>query len=362
MSRVLIEGVDSYGSESLNRFIYDYLAPSAERLRKCSLILVKPNLLLAAPPDRAITTHPAVVDAVITELRKFTDAEIVLGDSPGANFKNYNIVLDKTCMTPVLEKHGIEAVRFESSAPSSREGRVYASIGDRADLIVNVCKLKTHSLTGLTLAVKNMFGLVPGTAKVGYHREHPVDSDLAANIYDLFTFFKGRMLNIMDGITAHEGDGPSRGRAKDTGIMAASDDAVALDIAVTRLLGFEEGFCLTNAAAVENGYDSSSIEVTAENVPEGSSIKRPISKMRNILPGFLKKYLAEQVYVKPVIIGEKCIKCRLCVKSCPVDAISEGELFSIDHDKCVECFCCHEVCESDAVGVKRSLLHRMFVK
>lgn len=104
--------------------------------------------------------------------------------------KNLNI--PKELLSAVRE-HGIEAVRFESSAPSSREGRVYASIGDRADLIVNVCKLKTHSLTGLTLAVKNMFGLVPGTAKVGYHREHPVDSDLAANIYDLFTFFKGRM-------------------------------------------------------------------------------------------------------------------------------------------------------------------------
>ncbi|MGE4497271.1 MAG: DUF362 domain-containing protein [Deferribacterales bacterium] len=360
MKKVSLSTAKGYSDPAVVSFIDSFFSLHAQRLAEAGKILLKPNLLLAAPPERGITTHPLFVEAAVTALKKYTDAELFLGDSPGANFGKYETVLKKTGMAEICEKHGIRTVRMEASAPKIRNGRVYAPAADEADIIINTAKLKTHSLTGLTLCVKNMFGLVPGNAKVGYHREHPDDRELAYNIYDFFSMFEGKILNLLDGITAHEGDGPSRGKPVHLGLMAASSDAVALDAAVTRLLGFDEDFCLTTLGAKRAGYDTSLIQA---DMPAGRfRVKIPVSKKVPVLPEFLKSWVSDRVFVKPFIITEKCIKCRLCVKSCPVDAIrTDGEFF-IETDKCIECFCCHEVCESDAVGMRRSFLHKVFVR
>ena len=360
MKTVKLDIAKGYDDPAVVSFIDSFFSRHAGRLEEAGTILLKPNLLLAAPPERGITTHPLFVEAVINVLRKYTKSELILGDSPGANFGKYETVLNKTGMADLCAKHRIKTVRMEASAPKMKNGRVYAPAADEADIIINIAKLKTHSLTGLTLCVKNMFGLVPGNAKVGYHRAHPDDRELAYNIYDFFSMFEGRVLNLLDGIIAHEGDGPSRGKPVHLGIMAASNDAVALDAAVTRLLGLDEDFCLTTLGAKRKGYDTSDVQA---DKPEGQfRIKIPVSKRVPVLPDFLKSWVSDRIFVKPFIISEKCIKCRLCVKSCPVDAIRSDDEFLIEPEKCIECFCCHEVCESDAVGMRRSFLHKVFVR
>jgi uncharacterized protein (DUF362 family) len=362
MSKVWVNSAESYGSPETDSFLDSYFSSNSGRLKHAARILLKPNLLSATPPDRAVTTHPDFVRAVVKSVRKYTDAELLIGDSPGANFGRYDHVLEVTGMAGVIAECGLAKVRMEACVPASKNGRVYASVADEVDLIVNMAKLKTHSLTGLTLAVKNMFGLVPGTGKVGYHRNYPVDTELAFNIYEFFTIFQDKMLNVLDGILAHEGDGPSRGKPVLLGIVAASDDAVALDAAVTRLLGLPEDFCLTTLGAKEKGCDTSLIEVENACSRKKYSIKTPVTKRIPALPPVIKKWVSEKVFVKPFILEEKCIKCNLCVKSCPVDAIRTGGVYRVEPNKCVECFCCHEVCESDAVGMRRSFLHKVFVK
>ncbi|PLX69689.1 MAG: hypothetical protein C0603_01795 [Denitrovibrio sp.] len=248
---------------------------------------------------------------------------------------------------------------MESFEPVQKDGFLYSSLADEVDIILNLAKLKTHSLTGLTLAVKNLFGLVPGTSKVSYHRDYPVDTQLGEQIYKYFSVLGHKTMNIIDGILALEGDGPSKGTPIELGIVAASSDAVGLDIAVTRMVGLKDTFCLTSKAALDSGYDASHLEVPEANI---SLLKLPMSKKMH-LPAFIKKIAAQQIYVKPRILNETCIKCMLCMKSCPVDAISiVNDYPFVDKKKCIECFCCHEVCESDAIGLDRSWLHKVMVK
>lgn len=359
MHNVFTAHCGSYQDESLKELIESYFESEKARLRGASRILIKPNLLSATPPERAVTTHPDFVRTVMTILKEYTDAELWLGDSPGANFGKYESVLKTTGMDRAAEDMGVKVVRVEAFEPVSRDGFVYSSLADSVDIILNLPKLKTHSLTGLTLAVKNLFGLIPGFVKVGFHRSYPSDRVLGEKIFAYFNLLGHKTMNIMDGILAHEGDGPSRGTPVQLGIAAASSDAIGLDITVTRMLGLKDGFCLTTLAALKNGYDPSHIETPKTNVP---IIKIPMSK-KIYVPVFLKKFVADGLYIKPLVLNDACIKCMLCMKSCPVDAISVVNKFPfIDKDKCIECYCCHEVCESDAVGLQRSWLHKILVK
>ena len=358
MNSIFKAHCEGYGDEALGKMIENYLKSEKTRLKEAKLILIKPNLLSAAEPEKAVTTNPYFVKTVIEKLQKYTEAELWLGDSPGANFGKYEHVLTVTGMAQVAEETGVKIVKVETFEPVTRDGVVYSSLADKVDLIINLPKLKTHSLTGLTLSVKNLFGLIPGTLKVGYHRDFPQDDILAAQIHKFFSILNGKTLNILDGIIGMEGDGPSKGSPIALGIAAASSDAVGLDIAVTRMVGLRDDFCLTTKAAIQAGYDAEQVDVPETNVP---LVKKPISK-KMYLPPSIKRLLAKQVYVKPVVINEKCIKCMLCMKSCPVDAISMVNDFPfVDKKKCIECFCCHEVCESDAVGLERSWLHKLVV-
>lgn len=358
MNNIYTAHCEGYEDEALRKMIENYFESEAERLKRAETILIKPNLLSAAKPEKAVTTHPKFVDTVIKILKEYTDAKLLLGDSPGANFSNYDKVLNVTGMTKVVSDNNIEIACVESYKPVNLNGIVYSSLADEVDIIINLAKLKTHSLTGLTLAVKNLFGLIPGTSKVGYHRDFPKDEILADQIFKFFSILNDKTMNIIDGIIGMEGDGPSKGTPVELNIAAASSDAVGLDIAVTRMVGFKDDFCLTSKAAIAGGYDKSHIDVPEADIP---LIKKPTSK-KMVLPAFIKGLVAKQVYVKPVVLIEPCIKCMLCRKSCPVDAISivDGYPF-VDKKKCIECFCCHEVCESDAVGLERSWLHRMWV-
>lgn len=359
MNNIFTAQCRGYADAAVARLIENYFKSERDRLKKARRILLKPNLLSASPPERAVTTNPIIIRLAAELLRKYTDAELWLGDSPGANFGRYNDVLHVTGIGPAAVDSGVRVVRVESFEPVTRDGFVYSSLADEVDIILNLPKLKTHALTGMTLAVKNLFGLIPGTAKVGFHRDFPVDTVLGEQIYKYFTLLGHKTMNILDGITGMEGEGPSKGKPVDLGILAASSDAVALDIAATRMVGLRDNFCLTTRAALESGYDSSGINVPETNV---RLIKLPSTKRLYLSPA-LKKLVAKQVYVKPRVLNDKCIKCMLCMQSCPVDAITITEQFPlVDKKQCIECFCCHEVCESDAVGLDRSWLHRLMVR
>lgn len=361
MHKVFLKEVENYSSSDLTLFIDDFFYENRNIFQNIRKILIKPNILQACSPDRGVTTHPEFIEKVVIGVQKIGDFELFLGDSPGANFSNYEDVLRKTGILEICNRHGVKTVKFENYQPVKHGDIIVSSVIDEMDLIINLPKLKTHSLTGLTLGVKNLFGLVPGTNKVNYHRNFPKDTRLAEAIYKIYKIVQAKTLCLLDGIVAHEGDGPSKGTPVKLGIVMGSLSEVALDISVCRVLELKDDFCLTNEAAMSDGFDTA--DIALENKQIRKKIKVPVTKRFIKIPEKLKQVVAGKIYVKPQI-NNNCIKCLLCLKSCPVCAIgfNKNKELHIDTKKCVECFCCHEVCESGAVDLKRSFLHKVMIK
>ena len=164
---------DAAGS-ALDRLLAEsgLLAADAVRGKR---VLVKPNLLTDRAPDEAVTTHPDVLRPVLRHL-KAAGADVSVGDSP-ASTANLRSVLAKSGLGAVCDEEGVPFVSFERAGVQNfTEGGFSFSLAKpvvEADLVVNLPKVKSHSLTKLTAAVKNLYGAVPGYSKTTLHRRYP---------------------------------------------------------------------------------------------------------------------------------------------------------------------------------------------
>ena len=196
-------------------------------------VVIKPNLVSFLPPDKAATSHPVVLNALIRILNE-RGAKITVGDSPGGLFNSVyvNRVYKATGMNSIrgasLNKNFSQSVHHSDSALCATEF-AYTSYLDDADVIINLCKLKTHGMMGMSNAVKNMFGIIPGTVKPEFHFKFPDHNDFADMLIDLNESFKPHLC-ICDAVTGMEGNGPTSGTPRDIGLIAASENPYKLDL------------------------------------------------------------------------------------------------------------------------------------
>ena len=160
-------------------------------------ILLKPNLLAEKPAEAAVTTHPAVVEAVIS-LVKEAGATPVVGDSPGLGSATKNA--NRCGIGDVCRATGTEFVEFTEAVmvenPASHTFKRLEIAREVLDVdgIINLPKLKTHVQMNLTLGVKNLFGCVPGKRKPQWHLTAGIDSlHFAAMILDLYLYLKAQV-------------------------------------------------------------------------------------------------------------------------------------------------------------------------
>ncbi len=358
----------AYDIDTLRSVISTGLAPfggMAAFVSRGDRVLLKPNLLSAKDPSRAITTHPHIVETVAALVRE-AGGEPFVGDSPGGAIRGIERVWENTLMREMAERAGLELVNFEASSSQEIDTGKYKLYIARpvldADVVINLPKLKTHSLTLLTGAVKNMFGVVPGFRKAEMHKIFPKPSEFAAMLVELYSHVRPS-LNIMDAVLAMEGNGPSSGVPKETGLIAVSDDAVAMDAVISEVIGFKPGKIDTTRLAGERGLGVSErerIEVAGDAA--GTVIEDfdlPSNLGMRLIPGPLAKMVAPLVWLKLVIDTEKCTGCGMCFRSCPVKTIVPDEKkFRVVHDECVQCMCCHELCPENAVEINLSWLAR----
>jgi uncharacterized protein (DUF362 family)/Pyruvate/2-oxoacid:ferredoxin oxidoreductase delta subunit len=329
-------------------------------VKKGSRVLLKPNLLFGKSPEKAVTTHPSILRGMIQIVREAGGIPSI-GDSPSVG-----------SLTWTAEKAGIKAVADEMKCPlvefnrpvlpPKGGGKTFKQLEVdqavlEADVIINLPKFKTHSLTLLTLGVKNLFGCVPGPKKPLWHlkagRNQKTFAKILVDIYEVIR----PPLTVLDGIVGMEGNGPNSGRPIPIGLILASGDSLNLDQIACDLLGISRESLLTNRVAFEQGMGRDPIDVLGERVEDLriSSFQFPTLSHPNWnLPGFLSKALKNALTSKPVIDEEVCKSCDRCVEICLPKALArKGEDLVFDYGQCIRCLCCLEVCPEGAITNKQ---------
>lgn len=387
-SKVALVKCESYSFEEVSGAVSQAieLLGGIENLTGCSTadrLLLKPNLLTKASPERACTTHPAVFEAVGSILKDSGYDNLIYGDSPGHPAIKPEKIAEECGLKAPAERLGIPFGRFgEGMKVDFPEGKTADSfvlcreVLD-ADAVINICKMKTHQLERVTGAMKNIFGCVYGVNKGASHAKYPTPEIFARMIGDLVRLVKP-VLHIMDGITAMEGNGPGSGTPKDMNVILVSTDPVALDSVFCHLVYLDPALVPTNVAGQEQGIGTyTDVDVVTVDgsitLSEAAAIYGDSSfdvqrsgEYRGALNAV--RFLAPFLEKKPVIIKEKCSGCGICVKACPVEgkaiSIVNGEgngrgIARYDYEKCIKCYCCQEMCPNKAINVKKSFLARL---
>lgn len=326
-----------------------------------------------SPPERGIVTHPVFAEAVL-ELLKKAGAEITVGDeietAPVDGFSTSGF-------RQMCQRAGVRLINLREEGFVVREcnglllKEVYLSRAAlEADVIVNLPKLKTHSLTVFTGGIKNMYGTIPGSLRRRLHGEYPDSEDFSRMLTDIFSAIRPQ-LTLMDGIVAMEGEGPAAGSVRKLGVILASRDAVAVDAVATGIIGMEPMDIATTRYAHERGLgvgSPDSIEVVGESIESvaTSNFRLPVSAKRALLrkiPAPLSRFAMRQLSVRPKVVEQQCTACAECVRACPTGAIAiHGKsagvtgVASIDRSICIECMCCHEVCRFNAIVTGRTVI------
>ncbi len=345
----------------------DLLGGIERFVRPGEKVLLKPNLLTDAEPDKGITTHPEVVRAAIRLIRPITK-NIFCGDAPSiwGEKRDVDRVYETTGIKKVCNEEGAELVYF--THPVLKKGYPLSDWVFKCDRFINIPKFKTHGFTVLTAGIKNLFGLIVGMSKMKVHRDNPKPSGLSKAIVDIYEIKKPD-LNILDGIVAMEGQGPgSAGTLKNMDLIASSPDALCLDMVLAGLMRVGFSDVPTNKEAIRRGLgpqDPASIEILGGDIrnfmPSGFIL--PKTSVFSRVPPWAADIIMSFLAMRPAVSPSRCNLCGACQKICPSGAMrNENGKIVLDRGKCILCLCCQEVCPHNAIEIKKSLLMKMLVR
>lgn len=373
---------DNYSEEAV-RAAFDKLFSSGIDLdfaRPGMKIAVKVNLVSALKPERAATTHPALVAELCRRLLE-KGCEVIVGDSPGGPFTKVYLkgVYSATGMTQVEKQSGTLNSDFSVAVCENFGGATvlknfeYTAWLKKADAVINFAKLKTHGMMGMSAAVKNMFGAIPGTVKPEYHYRFPAARDFANMLIDIDEYFTP-VLNIVDGVVGMEGNGPTMGDAKKIGVIVAGASPYNVDAVCADIIGLTSDRVPTLALATERGLGAPLDEINVVGDGKGTvaddfkNIDRPneiefFTGLVGIKAKLVNNIVKAALCTRPRLKPSECIGCKKCASICPAHAITmKNSKPVIDKSKCIRCFCCQEFCPKGALKVHRPLAARVLSK
>ncbi len=361
MDKVILRRAE-YDYGTLRPLIFELLDGLAgDKIGDKSRVLIKPNLLAPAPPEKAVLTHPLIVRAAAEYVLQKGGLPLI-SDSPAMG--TFERVMKESGIRGALKGLDVECREFKRSVvvdvgPPFNKIEI-AEDAMNADVVLNLPKLKTHTQMLLTLGVKNLFGCVVGLRKPEWHFRTGVDREMFARLLVRIYRTISPAVTLLDGILAMEGQGPGKGgQPRHLGMLLAGADAVAVDMAVCRTLGLAPDSLLTNRMAAETGpvapeilFDGAMPVIEDFRLPEIT----PLVFGPKRLHGFMRRHLVQ----RPFCDDSLCRQCGECLKYCPARAITvEKHKLRFDYDACIRCYCCLEVCPHGALHAVETLYGRM---
>ena len=340
-------------------------------------VMLKPNLLSYKGGRDIISVHPSFL---LETAKMFLDhgaKSVTVMENPAV--QSAPAILRAMGILDELEKMGVRCANFADYQPTTPpEGAHFRSIElatefRQFDVVADLAKAKTHAMMTLTLCVKNLFGLVSGKSRLGWHLAAGQDferfADLLLDIYQTVM----PQFNFLDAVTGMEGNGPGSGTPVDLHFIAGSADALALDAAVAPRLG------VADLLTVRRGKLRGILQDFQEtgDIPEIQAIQLPdppgiISSWGLPLPPGMRQAMKQFLLSRPVLEPEKCISCGLCAKMCPPQSLKlQNGLPRFDLPNCIRCYCCQEHCPKGAItpvqpwtmkaaGKMDAVLHHIF--
>ena len=370
---VIVARVDSYDGGAVEAALADIVATAGgwdKILPPATPVLVKPNLMSAREPARAVTTHPAVTTAVAAAARA-AGRDVAIGDSPAGAFAGLRRVWEATGAAAAAQAVGVPLVSFEAGGSVCRpvasrflrEIRVARACADAA--VISCPKLKTHFLTSFTGAVKNLLGQVPGLVKSELHRRAPHPEDFCELLVDLLPAY-APAFTVADAIVGLEGDGPASGTPRPFRLLVGGANAAAVDVVLAGVLGLTSKTAPTVRCTVARGLTPATPRVifvggaTAEDLEPGDVLPAGSAWLRRV-PRPVLKLAGRQFVIRPVVTAARCTGCARCVASCPVGAAAMAAgAARIDAKRCIECLCCYETCADEAITLQPGGAARLY--
>jgi len=322
-------------------------------IEKGEHVLLKTNLLIPSDPIKAVVTNPAVIRAVAQMILEIGGIPYI-GDSPSGQFTKRRLekTYTKSGLTALANDLGIElnydtgVTKINISDGKKLKKTLFCDFVLNADKIIAFPKIKTHSFMIMTLATKIMYGAVPGLTKTKYHSLFIRRAAFADMLLDVLSV-RTPDLFIMDGVTGMQGNGPSGGTPVSLGVLLASDDAIAMDLAICNMLGIEPiGIPTLRQANIRRLWpleiqypllSPDDVHYSGFLLPSTIDLLVPSSKKRRQQP----------------VPTAKCTACGQCVEICPKKAIRIIQnRASVDYSKCIACYCCHEICPYEAIKLE----------
>jgi uncharacterized protein (DUF362 family)/Pyruvate/2-oxoacid:ferredoxin oxidoreductase delta subunit len=376
----IVQCKDYDGVEDKLAGLIDLMGGMGRFAKQGQKIVLKVNLLREARPEEAVSTHPSVV-AAVGKLAKKAGAVPVIADSPGGGYRYTRKTLDKIYHTnrmhQAANQAGITVNWDTSSRPVSYADGILTKHFDiitpvyEADAVFNLCKMKTHLFTVMTGAIKNIFGVIPGLSKTGYHAKLHDTQGFAGMLLDLSQYVSPR-LTIMDAVVAMEGDGPGTGDPRPVGLLIGSENPLALDVAATEIMGLHRTENPVIMEAERRALKPNRLEDIEVIGADLADVRVPDFKRTRVSAGslgldrmpwyqrLLEPLFKDAFTVRPRVIWHRCIACGTCIEGCPMEAIRfVDERASIEDDKCIRCYCCHEICPEEAIGLHSSWLYQL---
>lgn len=378
MNIVSIERCKTYDIETVQNTVeqcINHLGGINKYVKSGDRVFLKVNLLKKNSPEDAVTTHPSIVEAVVNLVKKAGGIPII-GDSPGGPFNERALktIYNATGMADVSKRTGA-LLNFDTGEVTEKlpDGRIIKQVTimkavKECDVLISLPKLKTHGMTVYTGAVKNLFGVIPGLVKAGYHLSMPDVMDFADMLIDLNVFLKPA-LSVMDAVIGMEGNGPSAGNPREIGLVLASNDVFSLDTVASSVIGLNTEDVPTLMKASERGLGlKENIDIKGCGIEEVKVSDFDIPTLRGFkitekIPQFLLRYLDSYVKPRPLFMHDICKSCGVCVKNCPPKALSMvSNKPVVDLKTCIRCFCCQELCPYKAVNIKKPLLSKFLFR